>query len=214
MTTLGKTIDDLILDESRWSNATEFQKHVTDVTNKLVASGDITPNGKFILERDAVSSGIGTNGTVEFVADTAAHAGDAVAVYRSLSSSFDAGTSLGGSDLNSDGVRDDIANLIRYFSISSGRKQALLNYAKALRTIVIAPTFDKLTIDQAYSLQLNVDTRKQCLANVSGTASAQLLTDLIRAATANTPARKARLEGFERALSGSSYDAVLNPVCY
>ena len=215
MTSLGKTIDDLILDETKWPTQADFINHVTTMSAKLLASKDINDAEKANLDRVANSSGIGRNGLVEELTGSQPGTVDAVMVYRSLMGSFDASVALGGSDQNMDGVRDDVASLITHMPLfSDGRKKAAMSYAKALRAIMVAPAFDKLTIDQAYRLQQNADVRKLCLANVIGVASGQLATDLIRAATANTPARRARLEGFERALSGSSYDAPQNAVCY
>ena len=56
----GCTINDLIDDEGDWPNHGAFVRHVTEVTNELVADGVITSRERGMLTRTAAQSDVGT----------------------------------------------------------------------------------------------------------------------------------------------------------
>ncbi|WP_028601594.1 hypothetical protein [Ottowia thiooxydans] len=113
---------------------------------------------------------------------------------------LDRGTSIAGVDVNGNGVRDDIEDVIAAQPFSDVQKKALLQAGRALQLSLITPLNDKVALDRIGALSA---ASVRCIGRVFDSRDSDVWLTKIEAMTANTRQRAQRYLDYNKAVSGS-----------
>ena len=123
-------------------------------------------------------------------------------IDQGLMPQLDTTETLGGVDVDADGLRDDIKAWIDTLAINNDQKQATIGNAKAMQTIMLVDLNDATAVDNAFANNL---TSIVCMVNVfyDDFDKANEIRRNIQSYTANTILRSQKSIAYNNKLGGS-----------